>query len=190
MAVVIRPNFSKSDIQKMVAERVGRIEQVIFRNLQKIGEDFITHARNNDTYKDRTGNLRSSTGYVILHNGEQVFGSTFDQVIGPESQSSLKLKRKTGLQEDTSGNIQANDAGLQVDSAAPVPEKSGSETGRTLIEELKKKFPRGFVLIGVAGMDYAASVEAKGYDVITASSTEAAASLKTAMERIAKIAIA
>lgn len=156
MAVVIRPKFSTADINKMVAERIVRIEEVIFLNLQKIGEEFITHARNNQTYKDRTGNLRSSTGYVILHNGEQVFGSTFDQVNGPE--------------------------------AATATEK-GSEKGKEFIEEIKAKFPRGFVLIGVAGMDYAAAVEAKGYDVITASSIEAATSLREAMERIAKKAI-
>lgn len=37
------------------------------------------------------------------------------------------------------------------------------------IDELAGDFPNGYVLIGVAGMSYAAAVESRGYDVITGS---------------------
>lgn len=46
--------------------------------------------------------------------------------------------------------------------------KEGIEEGRTFAQELAKKFPSGFVLIIVAGMEYAAYVEAiEGKVVLT-----------------------
>jgi hypothetical protein len=116
---------------------------VILLNLHRIGESFVTEARNTETYKDRTGNLRSSIGYIILHNGEQLFESF----------------------KSTGG-------------------KDGVSKAREVVDEIKQKFPSGFVLIGVAGMDYAAAVEAKGYDVITSSALQAETSLRIAIKRI------
>jgi hypothetical protein len=147
MAVIIRPKFTKAQIQELVAQKAGRMRDAILLNLQKIGEEFIITVRNNNTYKDRTGNLRSSTGYVILYNGEQIFGSDFTPV------------RATA--------------------------ESGPEKGRSVIEEIKAKYSKGFVLIGVAGMGYAAAVEARGYDVISFGSIKAALDLKASMQRLA-----
>ncbi len=41
--------------------------------------------------------------------------------------------------------------------------------GMNLANDLAKEHPHGFVLIGLAGMNYAAAVESRGYDVITGS---------------------
>jgi type IV secretory pathway VirB6-like protein len=38
--------------------------------LHAVGEQFIADARNNGTYTDRTGNLRSSIGYIIYKDGK------------------------------------------------------------------------------------------------------------------------
>ncbi|WP_316778414.1 hypothetical protein [Pedobacter antarcticus] len=46
----------------------------------------------------------------------------------------------------------------------------GVSTAKDYITQLKLKFGKGYVLIVVAGMDYAAAVESKGKDVLTASS--------------------
>lgn len=143
MAVAIVPKFTKADIRKMIADKTERIKQAILLNLQRIGEQFVAAARDNRTYKDRTGNLRSSIGYVVLYNGKQLFES---------------FENKGGDQ--------------------------GVEAAKAIVTEAKGKFPRGFVLIGVAGMDYAAAVEAKGFDVISASSIEAETNLKVAIQRI------
>lgn len=143
MAVIIVPKFNSNDIKAMVEEKKKRIEAAILLNLQRIGEAFVTQARETETYKDRTGNLRSSIGYVILRNGSQL-NENFESRGGP----------------------------------------NGVEQARKIIEEAKLKFPTGFVLIGVAGMDYAAAVESLGFDVITASSIQAEVDLKTAIERI------
>ncbi|MBC7948657.1 MAG: hypothetical protein H7Y42_12290 [Chitinophagaceae bacterium] len=144
---VIKPNFTKADISKMLADRVKLIESAIILSLQRVGEEFVRDCRERGSYQDRTGNLRSSTGYVILQNGQQIFGSGFDQI-------------KEG--------------------------KDGATAGKKLIEGLKTQFPTGFVLIGVAGMNYAAFVETKGLDVITGSSITAMESLKKALARLNK----
>ncbi|MEO6610744.1 MAG: hypothetical protein ABIT05_01385 [Chitinophagaceae bacterium] len=143
MAVVVVPKFNKQQIRAMLGERKERIKAAILLNLQRIGETFVTQARDTDTYKDRTGNLRSSIGYVILYNGEQMFES-FKSTGGPQ----------------------------------------GVEKARQVVEEVKQNFPSGYVLIGVAGMNYAAAVEAKGFDVITSSALHAETALRVAIKRI------
>lgn len=45
--------------------------------------------------------------------------------------------------------------------------KEGPATGQRLAEKMAKNFPTGYVLIAVAGMNYAASVESKGKDVLS-----------------------
>jgi len=48
----------------------------------------------------------------------------------------------------------------------------GVSAGKSLVDKLAKEFNRGFVLVVTAGMEYAAAVESKKYDVITGSSYE------------------
>lgn len=47
---------------------------------------------------------------------------------------------------------------------------TGQEKGKAFSETVAKKYSKGFVVVLVAGMEYAAYVEAKGYDVLTGSS--------------------
>ena len=42
----------------------------------------------------------------------------------------------------------------------------GSNSGKAFASELARKYPKGYVLIVVAGMKYAAYVSAKGRDVL------------------------
>jgi hypothetical protein len=48
--------------------------------------------------------------------------------------------------------------------------EEGISAGKKLIEELSRKYNKGMNLVVVAGMEYAAAVESKRYDVITGSS--------------------
>jgi len=52
-------------------------------------------------------------------------------------------------------------------------EQEGIAESKKVIKEIGKEYPIGYVLIGVAGMEYAAAVESKGYDVITGSTPSA-----------------
>ncbi|MHA4844413.1 hypothetical protein ACX0G7_09625 [Flavitalea antarctica] len=61
----------------------------------------------------------------------------------------------------------------------------GQNKAKKVIASMKNEFATGYALIGVAGMQYAAAVEAKGFDVITGSSIDAEASLNRAFKKIA-----
>jgi hypothetical protein len=143
MAVKVVPKFSVVEIKRAMARKLALIEEAIVLRLTRTGERFVKNARNVNTYKDQTGNLRSSIGYVVLKNGEQV-----------------------------SENFKAGKG------------KEGVDKAKALVAELVDKYPRGYVLICVAGMDYAAAVESKGYDVITGSSKIAEQELKKAMKEL------
>lgn len=71
MALV--PKFKVSDIVKKLQIDKERIITAAINRLKYVGERFIINARSTDTYQDQTGNLRSSIGYVILLDGEQLF---------------------------------------------------------------------------------------------------------------------
>lgn len=48
--------------------------------LQYCGESAVRYARENGNYQDRTGNLRSSIGYLIVENGAEITHSDFNTV--------------------------------------------------------------------------------------------------------------
>jgi len=58
---------------------------------------------------------------------------------------------------------------------------NGQAHAKQVAEEVLKESKKGFVLIVVAGMEYAAAVESKGYDVITGSIPAAKALLQAKM---------
>lgn len=64
--------------------------------------------------------------------------------------------------------------------------KEGQEKAGQLIDKVAADYPTGYILIVVAGMDYAAYVEAKGYDVITGSSLKAESTLTRSINRLRK----
>lgn len=66
---------SKTDMRKLKAglqAKMKDIAQQIIKNLSYIGEECVKIARQNGSYGDVTGNLRSSIGYVILYDGQPV----------------------------------------------------------------------------------------------------------------------
>lgn len=66
---------SKTDMRKLRAglqAKMKDIADLIIKQLSYIGEECIRIARENGSYNDITGNLRSSIGYVILYDGKPV----------------------------------------------------------------------------------------------------------------------
>lgn len=101
--------------------------------------------------------------------------------------------RSDGSYTDQTGNLRSSIGyvilkdGVQLELSGFEVKKEGAEgsqRGKALADQIATDYPRGFVLIVVAGMEYAAAVEAKGYDVLTMSSLKAASDLKKAMQRI------
>jgi len=135
------PQFTKSDIANAIKAKVESYQSAIKNRFQYVGEQFINLARNNNTYVDQTGNLRSSIGYMVFYNGQTV---------------SQNFKGKS----------------------------EGQEEGKRIATLIAEGHPKGFILVAVAGMDYAAAVEAKGKDVITNSSKTTRELLIRALDKL------
>nr|DAS93112.1 MAG TPA: hypothetical protein [Caudoviricetes sp.] len=69
-----------TEIDRYIAGRVEAIKKAIVYNLCAVGEQVLNAARLTNSYKDQTGNLRSSIGYVVAVDGEIVQMSSFDTV--------------------------------------------------------------------------------------------------------------
>ena len=119
-----------SEIERYTEEQIERLKISILRTFMYIGEACLNKARSTDSYKDQTGNLRSSIGYIITADGRVIKSSDFAIV-------------KSGSQ--------------------------GAKDGLAYAKKVAKEFPQSVCLIVVAGMNYAAYVSAKGYDVLDSS---------------------
>ena len=126
----IRQTTTAEQIDAYIAQRVNAVQNAILYRMSYIGEQVLNAARSTNSYKDQTGNLRSSIGYVIVKDGSVVRASSFEQV-------------KNG--------------------------SDGTSKGRSYAESLAARYKNGIALIVVAGMNYAAYVKKRGYDVIDSS---------------------
>jgi hypothetical protein len=90
--------------------------------------------------------------------------------------------KANGTYNDITGNLRSSLCYVVLKNGKV---KTGSEipsNSKKRIQELIKQYSNGYVLIVLAGMDYAAAVESRGKDVLTASSIIAKAQLKTAIK--------
>ena len=113
------------EVNSYLMAEASRIQTLTIRALARLGEETVRLARNRskeESWIDQTGNLRSSIGYVITHNGTVVIYSDFKQV-------------KQGSE--------------------------GTKTGKDFALEIARQFANEYVLVVVAGMNYAEYVEAR-----------------------------
>lgn len=141
------PLFDQHSLERWFDHFQNRAEERILILLQGAGEKFIDVARRNGSYKDQTGNLRSSIGYVIAKDGKVV-----------------------------AENFTESDKGTD--------KTTGKYKGRRLAEEVSLSYVGGYILVGVAGMEYAAAVEAKGYEVISGANTQCEKYLRDTLKSI------
>ena len=62
--------WSDREVERLFDYFVDRAEERIYKLILKAGEEFVKYARKKGNYQDRTGNLRSSIGYVIVKDGD------------------------------------------------------------------------------------------------------------------------
>ena len=74
-----------AEIDAYIEQQVERMTNALIYNLQFIGEKCLNAARETNSYKDRTGNLRSSLGYVIVLDGKIKYQSDFEVVMQGDS---------------------------------------------------------------------------------------------------------
>lgn len=76
----IRQITPMSEIDRYTEQRLRGLEQAVIRTLAYCGELCLNVARSTNSYKDQTGNLRSSIGYVVAVDGRIVNQSSFETV--------------------------------------------------------------------------------------------------------------
>ncbi len=91
---------------------------------------------------------------------------------------------------DVTGNLKASIGyvilkdGLQILQWFPGNTEVGRDNAKRFVNKIGKDHPHGFVIIGCAGMVYAAAVESLGKNVITASSLIAKEDLRKSMQAL------
>lgn len=76
----IKSNYNPSEMQKLIDKELYKLDQEVYRLLARLGEECLIKIRDRsfaDSWIDHTGNLRSSIGYVIVHQGNIVMSSSF-----------------------------------------------------------------------------------------------------------------
>lgn len=149
MKAGLTPLFTTSQLDRWFEHFQSKAEDKMLVLLQAGGEKFIQVARRSGSYKDQTGNLRSSIGYVIAKDGE---------VVAENFKESDKGSDKT----------------------------TGKFKGNRLAVEVSLSHKGGYVLVGVAGMEYAAAVEAKGYEVVSGANTQCEKYLRDTLKSVFK----
>ena len=84
-----------------------------------------------------------------------------------DARSTQTYQDQTGNLRSSIGYIIARDGNIIQENIEGKAE--GTAQARKIANEVLRENKKGFILIGFAGMEYAAAVEAKGYDVITGS---------------------
>lgn len=120
-------------LQKKLLERKEAVERRLDMELRQLGEEAVTHAKENKGYKDHTANLKNSISYALFKDGV-----------------------------------------LMIQSVGNIPEPNATKEGQGQVEANLTRFatkdgivaPKGYTLIVVAGMNYGAAVESKGYNVL------------------------
>lgn len=69
-----------TEIERYTEQQIDRLKRLLLRNMMYVGEKVLNTARSTNSYKDQTGNLRSSIGYIISVDGRVVHASDFQTV--------------------------------------------------------------------------------------------------------------
>ena len=72
MVMGIRRRYTEAEVAHALAEAVEAQKGAVARWLCYVGEAAVAEAREGGSYTDRTGNLRSSVGYVVSMDGRAV----------------------------------------------------------------------------------------------------------------------
>lgn len=132
-----------SEINRYIEQQIKRAEEAIIYNLQYVGERVVNHARSlpSPSAAAYKGRIPPHTPNYIDHTAN--------------------LRSSIGYVISCDGNIRTN-GGFKAEANG----STGTASGAKYAKEVAGRYPEGIVLVVVAGMEYAAYVSAKGYDVI------------------------
>lgn len=177
MKALFKANFFIADIKKDLGQFSVRFEEAIINRLKFVGEKFLLNARSNSddifssglfTYLDHTGNLRSSIKYFIFKNG-RLYGAKYTKA------------GKLAKSQDPNSDLVIRPVFTKDGKLA---KKQPVYLAKEIIDKVSQEYPKGYVLLCIAGMNYAAYVESKNYDVITSSSFKVEEDLRNALDEL------
>ena len=95
----LKPKWNSNAVRRKLQSDAERIEKAIIERMKRIGEQFVADCRLENTYKDRTGNLRSSIGYFILRDNVILDWNLYGKEVGISAakQALSELSRQGGL---------------------------------------------------------------------------------------------
>ena len=106
----LTPLYTSNDVKEVFDTFVEDVDVQLIQLFAYVGEEFVNQARNIRTYKDRTGNLRSSIGYVVALDGEVKIGD-FEGT--GEGKARAKELVKEVLSDSSTGIVLIGVAGMQ-----------------------------------------------------------------------------
>ena len=158
------PRFKEIDLKKHIEQQLAKLDAPIIARLQLLGEECVKMSRE----------------AVNLHAG------SFPIKYGDSSKNQTLKQRRIGKSDtyknpgvrapkfgdylDYTSNLRNSIGYVIVKDGKVIRSSFGSKsqsTAKTLTSQLSGRVPKGYGLIVVAGMEYAAAVESKGYNVIT-----------------------
>lgn len=101
--IVVNETALRKLKDNLAATREDVAEFLVFR-LEQMGEKAIEIARQNGSYGDVTGNLRSSIGYVITDNGKVVMQAEPEQYQGTQGDGSKGVSEMQSYLESIKGD--------------------------------------------------------------------------------------
>jgi hypothetical protein len=88
---------TSQEIEQHFINKMNKRVDRIVEHLAYVGECCIKEARESGSYQDRTGNLRSSVGYIVSRDGNIVLQGGFSKGDGGEFAQSLVGNYTTGV---------------------------------------------------------------------------------------------
>ena len=146
----IRPTYSKSGLEKALRQKMERSRRAMIETLCYVGEQCVNRQR-----KQRSPDPTSFGKKIPPHQPNYIDWSS-------------NLRSSIGYVVVADGEV------VKMSSFEPVNGgDEGARKGRQFAQEIAARYPTGIVLILVAGMEYAAYVSSKSYDVLNTGVTEA-----------------
>ncbi len=94
--------------------KVKQLRLALINMMCYMGEECVKYAREHGNYQDRTGNLRSSIGYVILDNGKIIVQGGFEKTLkGSDGQAKGKAFIQDLISKHSKGIVLIVVAGME-----------------------------------------------------------------------------
>jgi len=139
---MLKPKFTKNDIAAHIREQHRAFNKALESRLIRTGEEFVKEARETNTYRDQTGNLRSSIGYILTYDGNIIAGNFTNTASGEGASEAEKLANQLAAEHPVGYSLIVV-AGM--DYAAAVESRGLdviSGTSQVIEERLKKQIAR------------------------------------------------